>query len=97
MYSTSDKWKNNIYKNTQCVMNIYIDDELINPDYILEFKKGGDVFDIGWAVDSKGQAVKLPGVDFIKIYTGVNQYCGWLGETSTEVGKIEDLHVLANQ
>ena len=45
MYSTSDKWKNNIYKNTQCVMNIYIDDELINPDYILEFKKGGDVFD----------------------------------------------------
>lgn len=59
--------------------------------------EGGDVFDIGWAVDSKGQAVKLPGVDFIKIYTGVNQYCGWLGETSTEVGKIEDLHVLANQ
>lgn len=58
---------------------------------------GGDVFDIGWAVDGTGQSVDLPGADFIKVYTGVNQYCGWLGETSTEVGRIEDLHVLANQ
>lgn len=59
--------------------------------------KDGDVFDIGWAVDTEGQVVKLPGADFIKVYTGVNQYCGWVGEVSTEVGKIEDLHVLANQ
>lgn len=59
--------------------------------------QGGDVFDIDWAVDAKGKSVDLPGVDFIKIYTGVNQYCGWLGENSTEVSKVEDLHVLANQ
>lgn len=45
MYQTSTKWKENIYENVQCVMNIYIDNELINPDYILDFKKGGDVFD----------------------------------------------------
>jgi len=45
MYQTSTKWKENIYENVQCVMNIYIDDELINPDYILDFKKDGDVFD----------------------------------------------------
>ena len=45
MYSTSRKWKENIYKNVQCAMNIYIDDVLINPDYILDFKKGGNVFD----------------------------------------------------
>lgn len=45
MYSTSQKWKENIYKNVQCAMNIYIDDVLINPDYILDFKKGGNVFD----------------------------------------------------
>ena len=45
MYQTSQKWKNNIYKNVQCAMNIYIDDVLVNPDYILDFKKGGNVFD----------------------------------------------------
>lgn len=45
MYSTTQKWKENIYKNVQCAMNIYIDDVLINPDYILDFKKGGHVFE----------------------------------------------------
>ena len=45
MYQTSQKWKENIYEDVQCAMNIYIDDVLINPDYILEFKKGGDLFD----------------------------------------------------
>lgn len=45
MYSVSQKWKENIYKNVQCAMNIYIDEVLINPDYILDFKKGGNVFD----------------------------------------------------
>lgn len=51
-------------------------------------------FDIGWAVDSDGNRVYLPGIDFVKIYTGVNQDCGWLGETSTEVMGINDLHLL---
>lgn len=50
--------------------------------------------DISWAVNSKGQKVNLPGVDFIKIYTGVNQENGWLGECSTEVTSVEDLHLL---
>lgn len=50
--------------------------------------------DIDWAVNSKGQKVHLPGIDFIKIYTGVNQESGWLGECSTEISGIEDLHVL---
>lgn len=50
--------------------------------------------DISWAVNSKGQKVNLPGVDFIKIYTGVNQENGWLGECSTEITSIEDLHIL---
>lgn len=59
--------------------------------------KGGDVFDIAWAVDGTGQSVDLPGADFIKVYTGVNQYCGWIGEVSSEICGIEDLHMLANQ
>ena len=50
-------------------------------------------FDIGWAVDSKGNKVNLPGVDFVRVYTGLNQYCGWLGETSTEICRARDLHV----
>ncbi len=50
--------------------------------------------DIDWAVDAAGEKVHLPGVDFIKIYTGVNQENGWLGECSTELTGIEDLHVL---
>jgi len=54
----------------------------------------GSKFDIAWAVDSKGRPVELPGVDFVKIYTGVNQYCGWLGEVSTEVSGVTDLHLL---
>ena len=45
MYETSKKWKQNIYENPVCVMNIYIDDILINPDYILDFKKGGNAFE----------------------------------------------------
>lgn len=50
--------------------------------------------DISWAVNGKGQYVDLPGVDFIKIYTGVNQENGWLGECSTEITGVEDLHIL---
>lgn len=50
-------------------------------------------FDIDWAVDADGNSVSLPGIDFVKIYTGVNQYCGWLGETSTEVMGVTDLHL----
>lgn len=50
-------------------------------------------FDISRAVDDKGNPVDLPGIDFIRVYTGVNQYCGWLGETSTEISRARDLHI----
>ncbi|MDE5663275.1 MAG: cell surface protein [Muribaculaceae bacterium] len=50
-------------------------------------------FDISWAVDAEGRSVSLPGADFIRVYTGVNQYCGWLGETSTELSRAQDLHI----
>lgn len=52
-------------------------------------------FDIANAVDADGNPVNLPGADFIRVYTGVNQQCGWIGETSTEVSRAEDLHVEA--
>lgn len=50
-------------------------------------------FDIGNAVDADGNPAELPGADFIRVYTGVNQYCGWLGETSTELSRAQDLHI----
>lgn len=53
--------------------------------------------DIDWAVNSKGQKVHLPGIDFVKIYTGVNQENGWLGECSTEITSVEDLHILGEE
>lgn len=50
--------------------------------------------DIDWAIDKDGNKANLPGIDFVKIYNGVNQENGWLGESSTEVERGEDLHLL---
>lgn len=49
-------------------------------------------FDIDWAVDINGKKVYLPFINFVKVYTAVNQTTGWLGETSTEVSGAEDLN-----
>lgn len=53
--------------------------------------------DIDWAIDRRGKPVKLPGVDFIRIQTGVLQDNGWIGECSTEVAGIHDLHLLGKK
>lgn len=50
--------------------------------------------DIDWAIDKDGNKVKLPAVDFVKVYNGLNQQAGWLGETSTEIMGAVDLHLL---
>lgn len=50
-------------------------------------------FDISWAVDENGRSVDLPYIDFVRVYTGINQYCGWIGETSTEITRAADLHL----
>ena len=49
--------------------------------------------DISLSVDKEGNPVVLPGIDFIQIYTGINQECGHIGETSTEITGAEDLHI----
>lgn len=49
-------------------------------------------FKIDWAVDAGGNPVQLDKIDFVRIYTAVNQVCGWLGETSTEISTVENLH-----
>jgi hypothetical protein len=50
--------------------------------------------DIDWAIDKNGNKVNLPGIDFVKVYNGIDQENGWLGEASTEIGRGEDLHLL---
>lgn len=50
--------------------------------------------DIDWAVDKNGNKVHLPGIDFVKVYNGVDKENGWLGEASTEVAGGQDLHML---
>ena len=52
----------------------------------------GCSMDIGWAVDDAGQPVTLDHVDFIRCYNAMNQVCGNIGETSTEITGAEDLH-----
>ena len=49
-------------------------------------------FKLDWAVDKSGSPVYLPEIHFVKVYTGVNQYCGALGEISTEISGAIDLH-----
>lgn len=48
---------------------------------------------IDWAVNSKGQSVKLPGIHFVKVYNAMDQMCGDIGETSTEITGATDLHL----
>lgn len=45
MYSRSNRWKENIYKNVQSFINLYIDDIRINSKYLFDFRKGGILFD----------------------------------------------------
>lgn len=64
----------------------YADASLNSDDY--------STFDIDWAVDANGNHVDLEEINFIKVVSGVFQYCGWLGETSTEVAGFVDLHLV---
>ncbi len=66
----------------------YVDASLNTDDY--------STFDLDWAVDDDGNPVVLDHCDFIRVATGIFQYCGWIGETSTEVSGFTDLHLLAN-
>lgn len=49
--------------------------------------------DIDWAVDAQGNKVTLDRIDFIKVVSGLQQVCGPIGETSTEVLGAADLHI----
>lgn len=55
-----------------------------------------NTFDIDWAVDKDGIRIgeEIKSVKFVKVVCGIFQYCGWLGETSTEISKVQNLHLV---
>ena len=53
----------------------------------------GNSFNIDWAVDENRNPVKLAAIQYVRIYTSVNQSVGWVGEVSTEIGGAKDLHL----
>ena len=59
-------------------------------------KKDACSIDISWAIDENRQPVNLDFIDFVRVYTGVNQVIAELGETSTEIAGAEDLHLEAS-
>lgn len=62
-------------------------DNLANADTL------GCSFNIEWAVHPESrEAVTLEYIDFVRVYTGLQQSCGWIGETSTEITGAMDLH-----
>ena len=63
------------------------------------FNYEGCGIDISWAVDENRQPVNLDFIDFVRVYTGLNQKCPqpeWWGETSTEFAGAEDIHLDAS-
>jgi hypothetical protein len=59
----------------------------------------GRGIDISWAVDEQRKPVNLDFIDFVRVYTGLNQKCPqpeWWGETSTEFAGAEDMHLEAS-
>lgn len=56
--------------------------------------EGGDVLDISQAIDDNGLSIDLYGIDFIRIQTGIMMNFGRIGECSTELSSVGDLHML---
>jgi hypothetical protein len=70
----------------------YADNLPNNPSHLPGVEGFNPGFKIDWAVDEQGRPANLTHIDFIKVYNAVNQYCGWIGETSTEVAGGVDFH-----
>lgn len=64
-----------------------------SPDYVSMTTPKYNSFDLNWAVDSNGNAVKLSAIDFVKVYTAKNSDGGAFGELSTELLGAVDLNM----
>lgn len=105
-FHTQDYYPDNITSDTYTLKGTLLPSTNIDTTtatYILSYpftngycdnKVGGDSVDIADAIDSVDKKVALKGIDFVKIQTGILFNMGWLGEQSTEVSAIADLHLL---
>ena len=82
----------NAYYVQYCFNWGYVDNLPNHPAHLPDAAGYNPGFKIDWAVDELGNHVNLTHIDFIKVYNAVNQYCGWIGETSTEVAAGIDFH-----
>lgn len=73
-------------------------DNFSSKDYTNNSDEGifssGNYLKISNAIDYNGDAVELKYIDFVKVQTGLNITAGWLGELSTEVGRINDTNIV---
>ncbi|MCF0175981.1 MAG: hypothetical protein HUJ94_04015 [Bacteroidales bacterium] len=67
---------------------------LANPDFMETLGSQTSLFRISDAVDHNGNPADLDCIDFVKVQTGVNGSCGWMGEISTEICGIWDFNML---
>ena len=61
-------------------------------NYVNENTEGCS-FKIDWAVDENRKFVELDAIQYVRVYTAVNQSCGWTGEVSTEICGAKELHL----
>ena len=57
-------------------------------------KSKSNLFDISNAVDAEGKRVELEYINFVKVQCGVNAVSGYLGEISTEICGVRDIHAI---
>lgn len=62
-----------------------------NPYTIRIEGRGGDAFDISWAINENDDFIELDEINFIKIQNATNEIAGWLGELSTEIVQVVDV------
>ncbi len=53
----------------------------------------GTSFDLSWAIDANGNPISLPYVDFVRVYTAVDETHNPIGELSTEITGAIDIVV----
>ena len=105
-YHTQAYWPENVEEGTLIFRGTRLPDNAVNvgnadtehwllPGYAFGYADNTtDSIDLDWAVDIETrEKVYLDGIDFVRVYTAINQSCGWIGETSTEILGAEDLNV----
>ena len=73
-----------LFGYADCHINGTASGEQVNP-YTTGRSAGGDPIDISWAVDENGKPVSLTAIRYVRVYTGVQQMNGIMGESSTEI------------